>query len=77
MDFISEGVAMPLGALIMSLMVGWFMGPRTIREEISLEGRSFHGGLYRFYSVCIRFIAPIGMAFILYGQLKDFFTLAS
>ena len=77
MDFISEGVAMPLGALIMSLMVGWFMGPRTIREEISLEGRSFHGGLYRFYSLCIRFIAPIGMAFILYGQLKDFFTLAS
>ena len=77
MDFISEGVAMPLGALIMSLMVGWFMGPRTIWEEISLEGRSFHGGLYRFYSLCIRFIAPIGMAFILYGQLKDFFTLAS
>ncbi len=77
MDFISEGVAMPLGALLMSLLVGWRIGPKTIQKEVSLEGVRFQGGLYRFYTFCIRFVAPAGMAFILYGQLVQFFTIPS
>lgn len=76
MDFISEGVAMPLGALIMSLLVGWKIGPKTIQEEVEQEGVQFRGALFTFYSFCIRFIAPIGMAFILYGQLVQFLTIS-
>ena len=76
MDFISEGVAMPLGALIMSLLVGWKIGPKTIQEEVEQEGILFRGPLFTFYSFCIRFVAPIGMAFILYGQLVQFLTIA-
>lgn len=77
MDFISEGVAMPLGALLMSLWVGWVIGPKTIQEEIGQEGNRFDGTLYRFYSFCIRVVAPVGMAFILYGQLVQFFTVSA
>lgn len=40
MDFISEGVAMPLGALVMSILVGWVIGPKVIRNEVSLEGNT-------------------------------------
>lgn len=76
MDFISEGVAMPLGALIMSILVGWKIGPKTIQEEVEQEGIRFRGALFAFYSFCIRFVAPIGMAFILYGQMVQFFAIA-
>ena len=75
MDFISEGVAMPLGALIMTLLVGWKIGPGTIRDEVMERDNPFSPRLYRFY-IFIRVIAPIGMAFILYGQLAQFFTVA-
>jgi NSS family neurotransmitter:Na+ symporter len=74
MDFISEGIAMPLGALLMSILIGWIIGPKVIQEEVRLGCRQFDGGLYRFFSFCIRFITPIGMAFILYGQLVQFLS---
>lgn len=74
MDFISEGVAMPLGALVMSILVGWVIGPKVIRSEVSLEGNTMKDGLYSFFSICIRFVAPVAMAFILYGQVTTFIS---
>lgn len=74
MDFISEGVAMPLGALIMSILVGWVIGPKAIRDEVSLEGHQMSDGLYTFFNICIRFVAPVAMAFILYGQVTAFLS---
>ena len=35
-DCISEGVLMPLGALLMSIMIGWELGPKAIRDECEL-----------------------------------------
>ncbi len=75
MDFISEGVAMPLGALLMSLLVGYVIQPKLVRDEVTREGTRFGNGLYSFYTFCIRVIAPLGMAFILYGQLASFFKI--
>jgi len=74
MDFISEGVAMPLGALLMSLWIGWIVGPKVIRDEVSLEGHQMSSGLYSFFVVCVRFITPLAMAMILFGQIKTFLS---
>ena len=74
MDFISEGVAMPLGALVMSVLVGWVIGPKLVREEAQVQGQPFGRGLYAFFSFCIRIVAPLGMLMILAGQLSTFFT---
>ena len=73
MDCWSEGIAMPLGALLMSLMIGWEIKPKAILSEIDsgLGGRK--NGLNQFYAFCIKFIAPIAMAFILAGQIISFF----
>ena len=65
MDFISEGVAMPLGALLMSIVIGWLVRPKLIRNEVEQEGHKMSKGLYSFFVVCICAIAPLGMAFIL------------
>lgn len=75
MDFISEGVAMPLGALLMSIWIGWFVGPKLVRDEVDLEGHKMSSGLYGFFNFCIKFIVPLAMAFILYGMVVGFMTI--
>ena len=72
-DLFSEGLMMPLGALIMALIIGWITGRDAVMEEATLEGEKF-GGI-NFYMVCTKVIAPIGMAFILLGQIDSFFGL--
>ena len=72
MDMMSEGIAMPLGALLMSIMVGWEIKPKTLLDEIH-SGAS--GKIDGFFAFCIKFIVPLGMALILLGQVNDFFGL--
>ena len=72
MDMMSEGVAMPLGALLMSLMVGYEIKPKTVLEEVHLSNKL---RIDTFYNICIKVITPIGMILVLLGQLNDFFRL--
>lgn len=69
LDCIAEGIAMPLGALFMSFMIGWELKPRYVLEEIGQTRIS------RFYSFCIRFVCPVTMLLVLAGQLDNFFKL--
>ena len=70
-DMLSEGVMMPLGALLMSLMFGWELGPEVVREECEQQGNRLSS--YGFFKICIRFITPLCMLLILYGQITSFF----
>ena len=72
-DMLSEGVMMPLGALLMSLMIGWEIGPEVVKEEAEQQGQKF--GAYGFFKVCVKVITPLCMLFILYGQVASFFGL--
>ena len=72
MDCWSEGIAMPLGAMLMGLMIGWELKNKPILDEISIgspNGKAFVG----FYKICIMIIVPIVMAFIFAGSIGDFF----
>ena len=70
-DMLSEGVMMPLGALLMSIMIGWEVGPEMVKEECEQSGHAM--GSYGFFKFCIKYITPLCMILILYGQLTDFF----
>ena len=70
-DMLSEGIMMPLGALLMSLMIGWEIGPEFVKEETEQSGHVM--GSYGFFKVCVKFITPLIMVLILYGQIKEFF----
>ena len=70
-DMLSEGIMMPLGALLMSLMIGWEIGPEVVKEECEASGHAMGG--YGFFQICVKFITPLCMLLILYGQIKDFF----
>ena len=73
-DMISEGVFMPLGALLMSLIIGWGLKTKTIKEEVEASP-SVQMAAYKFWDICFKFIVPIGMVLVLLGQLDDFFGL--
>ena len=70
-DMLSEGIMMPLGALLMSLMIGWEVGPDVVKEECEASGHAM--GSYGFFKICIKYITPLIMIFVLYGQIKEFF----
>ena len=70
-DMLSEGIMMPLGALLMSLMIGWEIGPEVVKGEVEQSGHAM--GSYGFFKICVKFITPLCMILILYGQIKEFF----
>ena len=71
-DMLSEGLAMPIGALMMSIMVGWEICPQTVLDELHI---GYTGRIDTFYRICIKYITPIGMLLVLAGQVNEFFSL--
>jgi len=70
-DLFAEGILMPIGALVMSLLIGWVWGTKTVQEECELCGSPFR--FYRYFRFCFCFVVPIMMAVVLYAQLLSFF----
>jgi len=72
-DMLSEGILMPLGALVMSVLIGWAWKIDVVKNEIEVGGKKMWGKT--FFDICYKFITPIGMAFVLLAQINDFFDL--
>ncbi len=70
-DLFSEGILMPGGCLIMTIILGWIR-PNYIDDEIR------KGSRYKsrpFVHLCLKYIAPVFLAFIVIVQLDGFFGL--
>lgn len=70
-DLFGEGILMPLGGFFLAVILGWFK-PTYIDDEVRISSS------YRskpFVSICMRFLAPAFMIFILVGQIDSFFGL--
>ena len=70
-DMLSEGIMMPLGAMIMAFAIGWIWKIDMVVEECEQSGHKFWGR--GFFNICYKIITPIGMAFVLFAQITDFF----
>ena len=78
-DMISEGILMPLGALMMSLLIGWKWCPNwahrdrdsVLVDECEQSGHKMWGHI--FFELCFKFVTPVGMIFVLYAQITSFF----
>jgi NSS family neurotransmitter:Na+ symporter len=73
-DMISEGVFMPLGAMLMSLLIGWKLKTTLIKEEVEATP-GYQMRAYNFWDICFKFVVPAVMLLVLLGQLDDFFGL--
>ncbi len=69
-DLWSEGIFMPLGAMFMSIMIGWELGIDKFSEEVEASGHKFKSK--KFFAFCCKFIVPIAMVLVLISQLMDF-----
>lgn len=68
-DALAEGILMPLTGLIMAIMLGWF-SPGYINDE-ALTGGNFKSK--KMYDFCIKYLGPLFMIMIVYGQIMAFF----
>lgn len=73
MDMLSEGLAMPIGALLMSVMVGWEIRSKHVLSELHVGGPKTSAALDFFFSACMMVITPLGMVLVVSGQVGAFF----
>lgn len=69
-DFISNNLMMPIIAFTMCLFVGYVLKPKAILEEANLDGKPF---VSRFFSIMIRYIAPVCLLVILVSSVLNAF----
>ena len=67
MDYISNSVLMPIVAIATCIMVGWFIKPKTIIDEITLGGFKF--GREKLYVVMVKYVTPVMLLFLLMQSL--------
>ncbi len=68
-DAVGEGILMPLTGLILAIIIGW-LAPNFLDDEIE-NGREFVSK--KFFKFCIKWIGPLFMLMIIYGQITSFF----
>ena len=67
-DFTVTKFIMPLGGLLMTLFVGWWLDRRLVEQQLTNDGTlSVH--LMRPLLVLIRWVAPLGILVIFLNEL--------
>ncbi len=69
-DLFAEGFLMPLGAFFLAILFGWIK-TAWLDEEIQLSSEFKNKAFFHF---TLKWIVPLFMAFVLTGQLNDFFA---
>lgn len=67
-DFISNSVLMPIVAFLTCIFIGYVVKPKTIIEEVELNGPFKEK---KFYTIMIKYIAPIAIVAILLFSVMD------
>lgn len=68
LDFMSNSVLMPVVGMLTCIVVGFVVKPKTVIDEVELNGKF---RMKRFYSVMVKWIAPICILIILVSSVLD------
>ena len=63
-DLITASYLMPIGALAMTIFLGWFYPKVEVKDEIT-NGGALKGSLFEVYYFILRFVAPIALIVII------------
>lgn len=67
-DFVTAKIMLPLGGFFISIFTGWYLDKRIVWEEFSNHG-TLKTGIYRLLVFLLKYVAPIGIAFIFINEL--------
>lgn len=70
-DFITSNIGMPLGALLISLYIGYRLPRRLVKEELEL-GTNGIGVLFDIWYFLIRYIVPVGILLVFFHSIGLF-----
>lgn len=62
LDYISNYVLMPIVALVTCILVGWSIKPKSVIDEVKVNGEKF--GREGLYKIMVKFIAPVCLVII-------------
>ncbi|MBO5260759.1 MAG: sodium-dependent transporter [Coprococcus sp.] len=63
MDYISNNILMPVVAILTCVLIGWIVKPKTVIEEVTLNGERF--GRKTLYKVMIKVVTPLLLLMLL------------
>lgn len=67
-DYVTSNIFLPLGGMLISIFVGWFLDRRVLREQLRGTG-SIKGWIYKVIVICLRYVAPTGIALVFLSGL--------
>jgi len=69
LDFLTNQVMLPLGGLLITVFAGWVMARNSTADELGGAGTT-----YRAWRLAVRFVAPVGIFFVLFFAIKGVFA---
>ncbi len=71
-DFLTSNIMLPLGGMVIAIFAGWIMCRNSTAEELGSAGT-----WYKIWRVLTRFVAPVGILFVLLQAVGVFAWLQS
>lgn len=66
-DYLSANLLLPLGAILIVIFVGWYLGKKNVKDEITNQGE-LRGRFINVFMMIVKFIAPIAITLVfIYG----------
>jgi len=65
LDYVTANLMMPISGLLLAIFVGWRLEPRAIADELGMQSET----LFRIWLWLLRWVAPVSIALILFGNL--------
>ena len=70
-DFVTAKIMLPLGGMLISIFVGWYLDKRIVWEEITNDG-TLKVNIYKLIIFILKYIAPIAIAIVFINELGFF-----
>lgn len=67
-DYLTAKIMLPLGGLLVSVFMGWYLDKKIAKEEITNNG-ALRGSIYIYLIFILKYIAPIAISAIFINEL--------
>ncbi len=71
LEYLSANVLLPLGGLLIVIFVGWALGRKNVKDEVSNQGQ-FKVIIFDLFLLIVRFVAPIAISMVFLNSLGVF-----